>query len=45
MDAEPRQEPTPNEGTHDPDKQVAKESETTPSHDLTCQPPSNDAYE
>ena len=28
-----------------PDKQVAKHSETTASHDLACQPACNDAYE
>ena len=45
MDTQPRQEPTANECTHDPDKQVAKHSETAASHDLACQPACNDAYE
>jgi len=45
MDTKLRQQPTPNKGTHYPEKEVANDSETRPSHDLTSQPACNDAYE
>jgi hypothetical protein len=45
MDTKLRQQPTPDEGTHYPDKEVANDAETRPSYDFSSQPAGNDAYE
>src|SRR5689334_6236394 len=41
MDTKPRQQPTPNEGTHYPENKVANDTETCPSHDMASQPSCN----
>ncbi|MFL6760835.1 hypothetical protein [Sphingomonas sp.] len=45
MDTEPRQQPIPDKGTHDPDQQVADNSEPRTPNDFAGQPARNDADE
>jgi hypothetical protein len=41
IDTEPRQQPSPNEGTDNADDEITNESKTGPAHDLTSQPAGN----
>ncbi|MEP6982822.1 MAG: hypothetical protein ABI853_04160 [Sphingomicrobium sp.] len=45
MDTDPWQQPIPDKGAHDPDKEVADYAESCPPNDFTCQPAGDDADE
>jgi hypothetical protein len=45
MDTEPRQQPVADEGTYDPDQEVANNSEPRSPNDFASQPARNDADE